>query len=164
MIEPVPGKSCGSCTSCCKIPALDELQKPAGVVCSNCAVGVGCRIYADRPSSCRTFMCGWIYNPHMGPELKPERCGVLIWEWTERRWVVATADPDRPEAWRSPIVLNFLRQTVREVPSDWLVLAACGLKTWRITEHAILSQEGNVYGFVGYRAPGTWTMALTSLP
>jgi hypothetical protein len=162
MIEPAPGKYCGSCTSCCKMPALDELQKPPGIYCSHCKIGVGCQIYSDRPKPCRTFMCGWIYNPDMGPELKPENCHVLIFELADKRAVVAQTDPDRPDAWRAPNVLNFLRQTAKEVPSDWIVVAACLDKTWRIAEHAIFSQAGDINWFVGHRTTDVWRFALAT--
>jgi hypothetical protein len=101
-------------------------------------------------------MCGWIYNPDMGLELKLEKCHVLIWEWADKRFVLAQCDPDWPYAWRAPIVMNFLRRTVREVPPDWKVIVMSGEKTWRITDRAILSDEGGVDWFVGCRATELW--------
>jgi len=98
----------------------------------------------------------------MGPELKPETCHVLIWEWGgDKRFVVAQCDPDRPDAWRAPIVINFLRQTLRDLPSGWKIVVMCGEKTWRISDHAILSDRGGVEWFVGYRTTGVWRFTPT---
>jgi hypothetical protein len=129
------------------VPAVDELQKPGGVYCSHCAIGQGCKIYSERPDSCRNFLCGWILNPHMGPELKPDRCHVVLSWWEERRALIADCDPDRPEAWRAPGMIDVLRQAVSKLPPDWKVIAAVGPRTWLITRYAILSDSGEATPF-----------------
>jgi hypothetical protein len=42
----VPGRECGNCGVCCKVPVIDdkELQKPASAVCVHFAKGAGCTI------------------------------------------------------------------------------------------------------------------------
>jgi hypothetical protein len=160
MVDPAPGKSCGSCTLCCKALIIEELQKPAGVYCSHCTIGGGCRIYPERPDPCRTFMCAWLYSPYMGPELKPEVTRVVIWEWAGGRRLFAECDLDHPDAWRAPAVINFLRQAAASVPPDWIVVAKLGQQTWRITPSAILSEEGGVTGFVDLRVGPVWRAAL----
>ena len=70
----VPGKSCGACTKCCKLLGIAEIKKPAWSECVHVAPGLGCRIYSQRPRSCRQFICGWLLDPNMGPDLKPEVC------------------------------------------------------------------------------------------
>ncbi len=160
MADPVPGRSCGSCNLCCKVLIIEELQKPADIYCSHCAVGVGCEIYPDRPDSCRKFMCAWLYTPYMGPELKPERTHVVIWEWSAGRCVLADCEQDHPEAWRAPIVINFLRQAATNLPVDWLVVAKVGQQTWRVTKDAILSENGSVTGFVDLHLGPVWKAAL----
>jgi hypothetical protein len=144
MAVPAPGKSCGSCTECCKIIAVDELQKPGGVYCSHCTLGGGCTIYPDRPKSCRTFMCGWLVHPLMGPELKPDKCHVVLMDLPEFRVLVAGCDPDQPDAWRAPDVINFLRSLAMRIAPGWRVVAAVEKRTWLITERAILSDTGEV--------------------
>jgi hypothetical protein len=76
----VPGRECGSCTVCCKTLKIDvpELKKLAGVLCDHCSIGVGCRIYRDRPPVCEQFYCAWRGLAHLGDEWRPDRCGVLI--------------------------------------------------------------------------------------
>jgi hypothetical protein len=144
---PAPGKSCGSCTACCKIPAVDALQKPGGVYCSHCAIGRGCRIYSERPEECRKFMCAWILNPNMGPDLKPDQCHVVLMWLDARQVLVADCDPDWPEAWRAPNVIGALRQAAKRLAAGWRVVAAVGPRSWLITEGAILSDSGEVTPF-----------------
>ena len=42
-------RTCGDCTLCCKVMAIEELAKPVGTWCPHCKPGRGCRIYPDRP-------------------------------------------------------------------------------------------------------------------
>jgi hypothetical protein len=164
MPVPAPGRSCGSCTECCKTCTVDELQKPGGVYCSHCTIGGGCQIYPDRPASCRTFMCSWLYTPQLGPEFKPDKTHVVIWEWTVSRILFADCDPDRPDAWRSPKMINLLRETaMRNGPSGWKVVAAVKKQVWRITEDFILSEEGDLTWFVGHRSFPDWRVAGPSI-
>jgi uncharacterized protein len=160
MVDTAPGKSCGSCGLCCKVLEIGELPKPAGIYCPHCAIGTGCGIYPERPDPCRNFLCAWLYNPSMGPELKPDVAHVMICEWVDRRLVVAICDDDHPDAWRAPAVVNFLRQTAASLPSGWLVIAKLGAQSWRITPNAILSEEGGVTGFVEPRVGPVWRAAL----
>src|SRR4051812_14872278 len=53
----VAGRECGTCTLCCKVAAVEELNKPNGVWCSHCLSGKRCTIYDQRPQSCRSFYC-----------------------------------------------------------------------------------------------------------
>src|SRR5947208_9326852 len=131
---PAPGKSCGSCTACCKIPAVDALHKPGGVYCSHCAIGRGWTIYPERPEECQKFMCAWIVNPNMGPDLKPDKCHVVLMWQDSRRILFADCDPDRPDAWRAPNVISALRQAAKKLDAGWRVVAAVGPRPWLITE------------------------------
>jgi hypothetical protein len=161
MLVPAPGKSCGSCTECCKTMTVNELQKPGGVYCPHCNIGGGCKIYPDRPSSCRTFMCAWLYSPNMGPEFKPDKTHVVIWQWDDSHILFADCDPDYPDAWRAPKIINFLRQTAGKIgPSGWKIIAAVEKQTWLVTEHAILSEEGEMTWFVGHRTSPSWRAAV----
>ena len=47
----VPGKSCGSCTKCCTVLAIPEVEKPAWQDCRHVAAGRGRTIYPDRRSA-----------------------------------------------------------------------------------------------------------------
>lgn len=98
--EPLPGRSCSGCTLCCKIVAVPEIEKPRGTWCPYCLRGKGCRIYADRPDGCRTFLCGWLTNPRFGPEWKPNRSKIVITVGLDGNSLNFRCDPGFPEAWR----------------------------------------------------------------
>jgi len=54
-------RKCGSCSLCCYVLDIDELNKPANTWCQHCRPGNGgCDIYADRPPVCRGFVCQWL--------------------------------------------------------------------------------------------------------
>jgi hypothetical protein len=76
----VEGRECGECNACCVTLHIDseEFRKLPGVRCPHLASGKGCSIYATRPSSCRTYHCGWRYLPFLSDSWRPDRSGVLI--------------------------------------------------------------------------------------
>jgi uncharacterized protein len=130
-------KSCGSCTECCRLMHVPELDKPAWVDCPNCALGVGCKIYSERPQSCRDFACLWLQVPEMGPDLKPNQCHVMLYrsdEWT----MVANVDPGWPQAWRAPNVISALHRLASSLGDGWIVLVRVENKFWRITDDSII--------------------------
>lgn len=95
------GRSCGTCTLCCKILGVPEIAKPADRWCRHVVQGKGCAIYASRPSQCRTFECLWLLEASLGPEWKPEKAKFVISSFDGQR-LVAVCDPAAPHAWRGP--------------------------------------------------------------
>jgi len=110
---PVPGRSCGSCTLCCKVFNVPEVESPAGKWCRHCAPGTGCTIHATRPDICRRFFCGWMVSPALGPEWKPERSKVILLlhaagNGTFR--LIAHVDESYPTAWRRADIYERLKR------------------------------------------------------
>ena len=68
-------RTCGSCTLCCKVMEIKELEKPMNKWCDFCDRGVGCKIYPTRPSECRTFDCLWLKDENFPDEFRPQRSG-----------------------------------------------------------------------------------------
>lgn len=68
---------CGSCTVCCRLPVLPDLDKAAGDMCDFCS-GVGCNIYESRPQSCREFRCAYHQGSKVNLALRPDKCGILF--------------------------------------------------------------------------------------
>ena len=101
-VEPtlVPGRSCGTCTMCCKVYLIRELSKPAGQWCAHCLRGSGCGIHASRPRSCREFFCSWLVDPNLGPEWKPEVSRFVLSADATHRAIMVTVDPGMPLAWK----------------------------------------------------------------
>ena len=125
----IPGKSCGACSMCCQVLEIEELQKPAGLVCKDCISGGGCKIYKDRPKVCRDFECEWKGDRGMTPKLRPDLVGTILMEDADSEEYQAVCDPTRPLAWRTPIVFNHL---VLMAKAGRTVIAKAGVKAWRI--------------------------------
>lgn len=116
LVQRATGRSCMGCTLCCKLSGIPELNKPDGQWCSHCDTRSGCRIYAQRPGSCRDFVCLW--RAGYGPdEMKPSEVRVMggLEEKSDgsgRLWHL-DVEPSRPDAWRSGVVREFL-EAVRD--------------------------------------------------
>jgi hypothetical protein len=42
---------------------------------------VGCNIYPSRPKSCSDYACLWLAGQLEGEHLRPDRCGLMLWNW-----------------------------------------------------------------------------------
>lgn len=123
---PVPGRACGSCMLCCKVPAIKEsdlspgehdIAKPSGAWCRHAVKGSGCAVYDGRPSVCRRFYCHWMMNPSLGPEWKPDKARfVLYGDATARNVIDIAVDPAFPNAW--------MKAPYRETIRRWAAAAA----------------------------------------
>ncbi len=98
----VPGRSCGTCMMCCKVPYIEEFQKPAGVWCRHAVPGKGCGIYASRPGACRAFYCLWMQDESFGPEWKPEKAKFVVYVQRNGVNLQIGVDPSFPNAWTRP--------------------------------------------------------------
>ncbi len=119
MIEAINAQSlaCGSCHMCCKLPSLEELNKPADQWCVNCEVGVGCKQYNARPQACQAFECLWLHSqkPHIDPKLRfpadmrPDKCHVMLNKKADGK-LFAHVSAERPDAWTKGKIGNWLRR------------------------------------------------------
>jgi hypothetical protein len=107
---PVPGRSCGTCSLCCKVFAVQELSKPAGQWCIHAVARSGCRNYDNRPRACREFLCSWRLDPKLGPEWKPEVSRFVLSEDRDRGALTVTVDPGMPLAWKREPYYTRLKQ------------------------------------------------------
>jgi hypothetical protein len=98
----VPGRACGTCMMCCKVPAIEEFAKPPGVWCRHAVSGKGCNIYADRPRSCRAFYCAWMQDESFGPDWKPEKAKFVVYLQENSANLQVAVDPSFPNAWTRP--------------------------------------------------------------
>jgi hypothetical protein len=110
----VPGRSCGSCTLCCKVMAIAALAKPPGRWCPSCKAGRGCAIYESRPFSCRVFYCEWIIAKGLGPEWKPDHAKFVLFKTEGGRRLTAHVDPGNPQAWRRSPYYENIKQWAKE--------------------------------------------------
>lgn len=105
----VPGRSCGTCTLCCKLIAVVELDKPPGEWCPHCVRKGGCAIHPTRPVGCRTFFCHWMTEKGLSPDWKPER-SKLVLVVSEGGHMTAFVDPGVPGAWRQAPYYETLKR------------------------------------------------------
>ncbi len=95
----VPGRTCGSCTVCCKEPTIesDTLNKVQGVLCMHCTPDRGCGIYHQRPDVCRDFYCQWRRYAWLDDSWRPDRSQMML----------RATDDDVPDGFASGIGVVF---------------------------------------------------------
>lgn len=109
----VDTRSCKGCTLCCKLLRIEALDKPRSQWCTHCDVGVGCKIYEERPTECRTFDCGYLMLPHIGDHWKPVNSKMVIALATDANRLTVFVDPDRPNAWRKEPYYSDIKSWAR---------------------------------------------------
>jgi len=95
---------CGTCTACCRVYHIPEFDKPAGIWCTHCDVGKGCKIYATRPQRCVDFECFWLQGQKknlFGPQMRPDKCKVVFAPSTNPYVMTAITMRGYAEAWRT---------------------------------------------------------------
>ena len=118
-------RECGSCTMCCKVMRIAEINKRQNEWCDHCDIGNGCLIYDSKPEECSTFVCGWLNAPEsmrevgLTDDLRPDKSKVVL-AMTESdelgHTLLAFVDPDRPEAWRVGAMGRFLMASSQVAP------------------------------------------------
>src|SRR6476620_5142686 len=117
-------RRCGDCSLCCKLLPTKEINKPAGERCPHQKHGVGCKIYARRPSSCALWSCRWLTSDDTADLRRPDRSRYVIDPIpdyvTLRRHddgsvmtvevVQIWCDSKAPDAWRDPALLAYLQR------------------------------------------------------
>lgn len=123
---------CGTCTLCCKIMGVPELNKLPGEWCQHCDPKVGCMIYEDRPKVCIDFECVWLQaqsregdNQMKAADLRPDRCKGVIVTTAQSGGIMVKMDPHRPNGYKT----GALRRLIKGTPKlPWLAQVA-GVKT-----------------------------------
>ena len=105
----VPGRACGTCTLCCKLIAVTDLEKPPGEWCPHCVRGEGCGIYETRPAECRTFFCHWMLEKGLTADWKPEKAKFALVTSADGH-MTAFVDPGFPGAWRKSPYFETLKR------------------------------------------------------
>ena len=108
-----PGRACGSCTLCCKVYALPELDKKPGVWCRHCAPGKGCAIHDSAPVPCRQFNCLWMTDGAMADEWRPDRARFVLSIHPPNGFLFGQVDPGAPRAWLRQPYYDGLRRIAR---------------------------------------------------
>ncbi|MBB3978224.1 hypothetical protein GGQ64_003458 [Rhizobium azooxidifex] len=111
-----PGRSCGTCTLCCRLPDIDALSKPANAWCQHCRAEGGCTIYQDRPQVCRDFLCLWMVDDALGQEWEPARSHMMIYRQGPQ--VTVLVDPAHAAVWRREPYYSRLETWAKEAEAD----------------------------------------------
>jgi hypothetical protein len=110
--------------------AVDELSKPVGAWCAHCAIGKGCKIYADRPETCKGFQCGYLMIDGLGPHWYPLSCKMVL--YAEENRLVIRVDEGRSDAWKQEPYYSELRQQAQNSGSGWQIIVVVGTKSFAI--------------------------------
>jgi hypothetical protein len=125
-------RACGTCTLCCKVMAIEQLEKPAGEWCGHCDPGKRCRIYDNRPIECQAFNCLWLIDARLGEHWKPSIAGLVL--TTSEDGIEIRCDPDRPEAWRrEPYRSDIEKLAISGEQHDVTVLVISGADMTLVT-------------------------------
>jgi hypothetical protein len=150
-----PPRACGSCSLCCKVMGIDELDKPPGAWCPKFKAGAGCTIHGAHPASCRAFQCMWLISPAMPEEVRPDRCRVVLTLEHGGANIIAHADPADPQAWRRQPIHGQLRRWAADY---WFK----GRTVWAmVNEHAwLIAPDRDIdLGEIGLRSHTTFHQA-----
>jgi hypothetical protein len=110
---------------------IDELNKPGGTWCSQCAIGQGCRIYDSRPQACRDFLCGYLFwEDNLGDHWFPAQSKMVIASEYDGTRLSIYVDPARPDAWRKAPYYNEIKgwaqsTELREARADAFQVFVC---------------------------------------
>lgn len=126
----VAGRSCSGCTMCCKVMGITELSKPPQQWCSNCDVGVGCKIYDRKPQECADFHCLYLLDPRLGEEWKPSTSHLVMNFEPHANRIIVRVDVGRTSAWRREPYYSVIRNWgVMALQNDGQVLVIEGHDT-----------------------------------
>jgi uncharacterized protein len=119
-----PTTGCGSCSLCCYLMAVPDLNKPACVWCQHAErPHGGCRVYDtdEKPQACSDFACLWLVSQSRAREerfaygLRPDRCRVMFHDARnedEPNTLYVHVDPAHPGAWRWEPILNHINAVI----------------------------------------------------
>jgi hypothetical protein len=125
-------RRCGDCTLCCKVMAVEALDKPAGRWCSHCKPGRGCLTYETRPEECRNYSCLWLTDPWFGEHWKPIRSKLVL--TLSADGIEIRCDGGFPDAWRKePYRSEIARLAQAGEAKDVTVLVIAGQRMTLVT-------------------------------
>ncbi|MFA7413523.1 MAG: hypothetical protein WC048_03470 [Rhizobium sp.] len=131
-VHDIAERACRSCTLCCDLPDIDELEKPANTLCRHCVTGKGCSQYEARPATCRDFLCAWMSDPEMGPEWDPTLCHMMVYEQGSQ--ITVLVDKNHGDAWkREPYIGQLQRRASEIAPGGGYVIVYVGDEVTKIS-------------------------------
>jgi hypothetical protein len=77
-LKVIEGRQCGTCTACCTVMGVGEINKPRNTPCPHLAAGGGCGVYASKPESCTAFSCMWLNGNLVEDVMRPDQSGLVF--------------------------------------------------------------------------------------
>jgi hypothetical protein len=114
-------RKCGSCTLCCKLLPVAEINKGAGQRCQYQG-HKGCAVYhrpPHFPRSCAAWSCRWLIDPETKGlhDQMPDIVQLTDNDSGETRELLVLqvwVDPARRDAWQEPHLLGYAEQLARD--------------------------------------------------
>lgn len=98
---------CGSCTLCCLLTHIPELEKPVYKLCEFCEDGAGCGRYRIRPAACKEYSCVWL-SENLPNELRPDLCHVMFERLPGSSTYVGLVKPGHHISWLTDTIQKFV--------------------------------------------------------
>lgn len=119
--RPAQGRTCGTCTLCCKAVPVGAIEKPRDRWCPHCVKGKGCAVYTDRPEECQRWTCLYLQDAELPEALKPERSHVVFdpviapvgIDNKEHRALQVWFDAGYPQSWQHRHILRMMKHYMR---------------------------------------------------
>jgi len=130
------GKSCGDCGLCCKLLAIEALDKRNGQWCVHFRKGAGgCGIYGDRPGACRTFTCLWLTSDRLDEAWKPNRARFVMYADEIGRRLNVVVEPTDPMAWRREPYYRRIKAMSARAEEGYQLVVSIGDRRFVIFPH-----------------------------
>ena len=123
-------RACDGCTMCCKMLAIEPLQKAMGVWCPHTVKGRGCGIYDQRPAPCRQFECLWLATDEMPDYWRPDRARMVVAGDETGTLISVLVDAGYPDAWKKQPYYNDIKTWARQM--RWRVQVLTDRHGWII--------------------------------
>jgi len=172
-------RRCGDCQLCCRLLPASDIGKPGNTKCQHQKHGVGCRIYARRPVSCRMWSCRWLTMHDTADLRRPDRSHYVVDvmpdyvtaqhnETGEERVIPVIqiwCDPKHRDAHRDPALRAYLERRadegwaglVRYGQGDALLIVAPAMSPdgqWHETTSMLTQPEHSVIDTINSIATG----------
>ncbi len=121
------GRSCGACSMCCKSFDVQEISKLAGKMCRHCDPGKGCRVWVDRPKTCKDFFCLWITERGYPDTWRPDLTKFIMKYSADGQFLTITLDRQYKDHWkREPYYSHFKRLSADLLERNTYILVGDG--------------------------------------
>ncbi len=166
-VLPIPQRTCGGCTMCCKIMEIEELKKPPFLWCDHCKIGQGCKIYPTKPPSCTSFLCQWLADESFGPEWRPDVSKIVMFGDEGGRRLIFDCDPTAPTAWQDRRYLPTIMEYGAMADSVGQIILVCvGRQMYFVGKNGIvdLGKTRHTHAIGRKWAPGLGSTDVSAVP